>query len=1221
MLFTINKTTTMNRFLTFLIAVSTILGFASCSQNDIDEITGTESVTTTFTLNLEDLGTRLAGDATTINKVAWGIYNHAQDGKGSLVEHFSSMGTKDVDFRDGKAEVEVTLFTGKKYDLVFWAYCDKNSAYKIDWHKRELNVNYENQMANDEQNDAFFHIENGFTAGPSKTFTLRRPFAQINIGQSLDDYNNMMLTDDYITSSALKAYAYNKMNLWSGDVMGELVPVEFAMNAVLNTEVENPDQLNDALTVGGTEYKHLAMNYLLVNSKQTMDVEFTLRCTEGTDFKREYFNVPLQRNYRTNILGSVISSPSLFTIVIDSKFDNPDHEVPAVDPYLNVRIVRATDSTITIGWSNFEQCIPYIAQIVPTQMTCLAEDREKTYKVALYRDRACTDLVMSVTNINSAGDIFKSYLYPTRFVFSGLEPATTYYTVVTNLTDGTSNREPVAIATTHPLAQRSDVVKSDAKAGDMIVYENFAGLVYAADLSSRACGVSHRNRGSLTTIDPIEGEITPSSNGFYVVSAGTEIGLFNTLKGIIDDMGVQDWGWICGKDGETGGSVCARPGYVKISTKNNRSFICTPALTAIPEGKGATVKVVFNAAPYGEVSQSTIDSFEKAVCVKALARQTLRSDNKIVNGVETDAEYLTLEGDYNSDWREYEVTLENVASGGVIAIGGGQDALTINRFQLDDIRVYVESIYEYTPPQNNFANEKLPAISGTVTYSDGTPAAGVSISDGFSVVQTDANGEYTLCPDKDCYYIYYSTPAECEVATNNYGQPAFFTRFNKQKNVYNFTLTKLASGKESKFNLFCLADPQCKDSSQCSRFLYESVPAIKGHAQSLSNPNYGVTLGDIVYSEGSRNSTSYMTTMRTRMSKSRLSMPVFQTMGNHDYTYFHTDNKIYSNEQSSTFNLAIQRKFESVFGPIDHSWNRGDAHIICMRNMQWKNNSEWNSYELAFTDKQIEWLRQDLSFVPKQKLIIFCVHIPLLNQGAASAVLDLLAQFPNCHIMSGHTHYMRNEPTRSRGIYEHVHAAVSGQWWWSTINGDGCPNGYGVYQIDGNQIVNWYYMGINEGMNDRNYQIRLYRGDLICGGPKTYFHLQHGNDVIIANVFNADPSWKVKIYEDGVSYDMIAIGEKKYAPGGSNSIGTSNPVYVPTDSGQDWWAIGYHIGVVGRSGTSGSYHTNCFHMYKLTLTNPNAKIRVEATDRFGRTYSTENILENDGTDIYSSINW
>ena len=168
-------------------------------------------------------------------------------------------------------------------------------------------------------------------------------------------------------------------------------------------------------------------------------------------------------------------------------------------------------------------------------------------------------------------------------------------------------------------------------------------------------------------------------------------------------------------------------------------------------------------------------------------------------------------------------------------------------------------------------------------------------------------------------------------------------------------------------------------------------------------------------------------------------------------------------------------------------------------------------------------------------------------------------------------------------------------------------------------------MGVNPGMNDRDYQIRLYRGDLICGGSKTYFNLQHGHNVIIANVFNADKNWKVKIYEDEVSYDMIAIGEKKYTPA-NNSIGTTSPVSVPTDSGQDWWAIGYHIGVVGRSGTSGSYHTNCFHMYKHTLRKPNAKIRVEATDCFGRTYTATEILSNTASGgynsaIYTNVPW
>ena len=64
--------------------------------------------------------------------------------------------------------------------------------------------------------------------------------------------------------------------------------------------------------------------------------------------------------------------------------------------------------------------------------------------------------------------------------------------------------------------------------------------------------------------------------------------------------------------------------------------------------------------------------------------------------------------------------------------------------------------------------------------------------------------------------------------------------------------------------------------------------------------------------------------------------------------------------------------------------------------------------------------------------------------------------------MSGHTHYHRNEPSVSNSsVYEHVHAAVCGTWWYSRVNGDGCPNGYGVYDITGNTIKNWYYKGVN----------------------------------------------------------------------------------------------------------------------------------------------------------------
>ena len=230
------------------------------------------------------------------------------------------------------------------------------------------------------------------------------------------------------------------------------------------------------------------------------------------------------------------------------------------------------------------------------------------------------------------------------------------------------------------------------------------------------------------------------------------------------------------------------------------------------------------------------------------------------------------------------------------------------------------------------------------------------------------------------------------------------------------------------------------------------MPAIKGHVDTKSVPCYGVTLGDIVYSEGSRNCVSFMPTMRGYMAQDKIGMPIFQTMGNHDYA----DMPWNADDTSSTFDIKAQRAFEDCFGPINYSWNRGDAHIISMRNMHWSSNNTWNDYTMGFTSEQVEWLSQDLATVPKDKLVIFCVHVPFVGNSSktnAQTVVSMLQEFEKCHIMSGHTHYNRNDPTTyTSNIYEHVHAALCGQWWWSDINGDGVPNGYGVYDIEGNTI-------------------------------------------------------------------------------------------------------------------------------------------------------------------------
>jgi hypothetical protein len=98
---------------------------------------------------------------------------------------------------------------------------------------------------------------------------------------------------------------------------------------------------------------------------------------------------------------------------------------------------------------------------------------------------------------------------------------------------------------------------------------------------------------------------------------------------------------------------------------------------------------------------------------------------------------------------------------------------------------------------------------------------------------------------------------------------------------------------------------------------------------------------------------------------------------------------------------------------------------------------------------------------------------------------------------------------------------------------------------------------------------------------------------------------EIELYEDGkLSGEM-----KKMKP--SPFRGDEHP---SLESSKDWWAIGYHTGVVGRGHKKGSTRKNycvpCHHMYIYTLKNPNAKVKVVATDDKGRKYTCDYVIEN-----------
>ena len=533
-----------------------------------------------------------------------------------------------------------------------------------------------------------------------------------------------------------------------------------------------------------------------------------------------------------------------------------------------------------------------------------------------------------------------------------------------------------------------------------------------------------------------------------------------------------------------------------------------------------------------------------------------------------------------------------------------------------------------------------PTISGYVKDSNGKPISDVAVSDGFQVVKTDSNGFYSMDVTSDTWYIYISVPAEYEIPINEYGQPCFYKPYPSNTHQYDFTLKPLAGGKEKKFALFTYADPQVSKTTSLNRLLNEAVPEIYKHSQELQSqgiPCYGITLGDIVSNSDSSNSGAFRDDLRDAFSASSVGMPVFQVMGNHDNTFCNANTPLFPDERSSSFELKAQREHEAIFGPANYSFNRGDVHIIGMRDIVYRYNNTGGSYATGFLPEQFEWLKQDLDLVPKDKMVVLCVHIQLFNgtSNYIQEVLTLLDQYKEAHILSGHIHrqqlYEPAERGSSHKVYEHNTNAVCGSWWSANIAGDGTPNGYNVFIGEGNTFSDWYYMGYNEGMNTREHQMRLYRGNAVTGGKiegtntygiKGYYAFNFDDDVLLANVYNADSQWRIEVYEDNAfSGVMTKVPESQ--PKFADLVGDytlANPRRAGDDviTSVDFYATGLHLGVLGRwsssknSPNNGAYN-NCWHLYQYKLKNKDADIKVVAIDRFKNRYTETKITE--GTDF------
>ena len=434
-------------------------------------------------------------------------------------------------------------------------------------------------------------------------------------------------------------------------------------------------------------------------------------------------------------------------------------------------------------------------------------------------------------------------------------------------------------------------------------------------------------------------------------------------------------------------------------------------------------------------------------------------------------------------------------------------------------------------------------LKGAV-LSGGKGVRDVVVSDGYSVVLTDKKGRYEFTPHPDAVCVFMATPAGYAFAQENgIARHYRLLQNTNLKKEINFDLVPL-NRDDNEHRFIIWADPQVKNEKDVQKLMAESVPDVKGLIASLPQDTllHGITVGDIVWDE-------LQLFADYDKAVAQMGIPFFQCLGNHDMDY----RKGGDETSDDTFALT--------YGPTYYSFNRGQVHYVVMDNVRYLGKDR--EYDGYIQQHQLAWLQKDLSFVPQDKLIVLCMHIPVHRGTRNNEDLYALLQGRNVHIMSGHTHY--NVNAIRDNVYEHNHGTVCGAWWTGPICEDGTPCGYGVYTVNGNKL-SWQYKSTGKPVY---HQMAIHDSELSATEKQ-----------VLVNIWNHDPAWKTEYWIDGVSKGQLEQIEGFDPLAYKNMLGPDLPK---------------------PRGFAEPKKTK--HLFRAVVPATAKSIKVVATDRFGNAYT------------------
>ena len=719
----------MKKIMLFASALAGLFFAASCQQENLEPVMSGNTVTYTIKVP-ETVATKALGDnIDAVTELHYEVYRTA----GERVTYFTGedhlLYHETATLRNGEATINLELINDQNFTILFWAQVPENGIYDpTDLTKVSV---MQEATANQEKYAAFSNVDHivwGDDNLVGREVELKRAISQLNIATTPasltgvnDRFNNAItLKTSNVTVTGLST-SFDVANQEAGEISN--AAFVFADYAVPT----NPETLNpETLEVNDDEYVYVAMNYVGFAKKagSTVKVAYEFTTSEGT-IDNVIDNVPVKANYRTNIIGNLVTVNSDYTITLDQNWvSDPAYNVEVVSVATAQELQDAIDAIETNETGNIklEGDIelgalasllsvksgenPY-GLLIPASKTIILDLNGCTLKQEV-ECKASYSMIKNQGNLTITGNgtiSFKdlstgggsewgSYIIDNTGYLT-VENGTIVHLGSTNFEDRSTNLPIQNYA--GKVVINGGIISSpsfrslrDFTAGGEIIINGgqFLGQVWMQGLGAGSSSLTI-NGGEFNPTAGYDGSSVYITNGTNDVQVSITGGTFNTKIGCADSNKSGVKGCITGGLFKADPSAFVADDYVAVYDENAKVWNIAEAYAKVGETKYTSLNdAVTEALKLENVSIVVLRDTEMgAVTVPNGKTITIDLNGKTITGVDTatgsyglitNKANLTVKGPgaielsatNDRDWNAYSSVISNTVGGNLIVEGG-----------------------------------------------------------------------------------------------------------------------------------------------------------------------------------------------------------------------------------------------------------------------------------------------------------------------------------------------------------------------------------------------------------------------------------------------------------------------------------------------------------------------------------------------------------------------